>query len=215
MSQVRPPDAFVAPRRTWSWLLLLPILLAVAGLTNAWAISPNAVNRITAPHTATTAVAAPMTVPANIPQLAMTRGSGPRAAPLQVGGMSSGLGLTAHIRVAAEGIPDATVIVRGGQGELPPPGEVFSGSLGSTLEDAAAGVRHGTVRSTTAGDIRAGGGTVEPNPELDPRVGQTNYQHVDVCLGSGPCPFGEPIPNPVPKSGRFGFPDYPYERWTE
>jgi len=103
MSQVRPPDAFVAPRRTWSWLLLLPILLAVAGLTNAWAISPNAVNRITAPHTATTAVAAPMTVPANIQQLAMTRGSGPRAAPLQVGGMSSGLGLTAHIRVAAEG----------------------------------------------------------------------------------------------------------------
>lgn len=102
MSQVRPPDAFVAPRRTWSWLLLLPILLAVAGLTNAWAISPNAVNRITAPHTATTAVAAPMTVPANIQQLAMTRGSGPRAAPLQVGGMSSGLGLTAHIRVAAE-----------------------------------------------------------------------------------------------------------------
>jgi len=117
--------------------------------------------------------------------------------------------------VAAEGIPDATVIVRGSQGELPPPGEVFSGSLGSTLEDAAAGVRHGTVRSTTAGDIRAGGGTVEPNPELDPRVGQTNYQHIDVCLGLGPCPFGEPIPNPVPKSGRLGFPDYPYERWTE
>lgn len=38
---------------------------------------------------------------------------------------------------------------------------------------------------TTAGAIRAGGGTVEPVPELNPRVGQMNYQDVDVCLGEG------------------------------
>jgi hypothetical protein len=114
---------------------------------------------------------------------------------------------------AAEEIPDATIIVRGGQSELPHAGEVFSGSQGRTIDEAAAGVRHGTIRSTTAGEIRAGGGTVKPKPELDKRAGRVNHQHVDVCLGPGSCPFGDPVPNPVPKSGRFGFPDYPYERW--
>jgi hypothetical protein len=115
--------------------------------------------------------------------------------------------------VAAEELPDATIIVRGGESELPPAGEVFSGSQGQTLDEAAAGVRHGTIRSTTAGDIRAGGGTVRPNPEFDARVGRVNHQHVDVCLGAGSCPFSDPFENPVPKSRRFGFPNYPYDRW--
>ncbi len=114
----------------------------------------------------------------------------------------------------AEGaLPDSTAIVRGGQSDLPPPGEVFSGSQGQTLDEAAQGVPHGTIRSTTAGEIRASGGTVERNPEFNANVGRTNYQHVDVCLGEGPCPFGEPQPNPIPKSGRFGGPDYPYAEW--
>jgi hypothetical protein len=81
------------------------------------------------------------------------------------------------------------------------------------LDEAAQAVPHGTIRSTTAGEIRASGGTVEPNPEFNENVGRTNYQHVDVCLGDSPCPFGEPQANPVPKSGRFGGPDYPYEDW--
>jgi hypothetical protein len=117
------------------------------------------------------------------------------------------------VGVAAEELPDATIIVRGGESELPPAGEMFSGSQGQTLDEAAAGVRHGTIRSTTAGDIRAGGGTVRPNPEFDARVGRVNHQHVDVCLGAGSCPFSDPFENPVPKSGRFGFPNYPYDRW--
>jgi hypothetical protein len=114
---------------------------------------------------------------------------------------------------AAKAIPDDAVIVRGGQSEMPGAGEVFSGAHGSTVEAAAAGVPHGTIRSTTAGKIRAGGGRVDYAPEYNPRVGRTNYQHVNVCLGRGSCPFSDPFQNPVPKNGRFGFPGYPYERW--
>lgn len=102
------------------------------------------------------------------------------------------------------------MIVRGGQSEMPAAGELFSGSHGQSLEEAAAGVPHGTIRSTTAGEIRAGGGTVEYAPEYNGRVGATNYQHVNVTTGEGSSPFSEPFANPVPKSGRFGGPDYPY-----
>jgi RHS repeat-associated protein len=62
--------------------------------------------------------------------------------------------------------PDEDVVVRGGQSPLPPPGTVFSGSSGANLVDAASGVPHGTIRSTTAGAIRAAGGTVTSAPEL-------------------------------------------------
>jgi len=111
-------------------------------------------------------------------------------------------------------LADETIIVRGGTGEVPQAGEIFSGSQGSTVEEAAAGVRHGTIRTATAGDIRAGGGSVVPKPEFDPfGEGGINYQHVDVTVGEGSSPFSEPFQNPVPKLGRFGFPGYPYDQW--
>jgi len=53
-------------------------------------------------------------------------------------------------------VPDSHTLVRGGIPELPERGTTFSGSHGPTLEDAASGVPHGTIRSTTAGDIRGG-----------------------------------------------------------
>jgi hypothetical protein len=84
---------------------------------------------------------------------------------------------------------------------VPPPGTVFSGAAGRTLEEAASGVPHGQIRSTTAGAIRAGGGSVKHAPELT-RSGVLNERHVNICLGQGPCPFGELFPNPVPKPGR-------------
>lgn len=84
---------------------------------------------------------------------------------------------------------------------MPGPGEVFSGAYGSTIDDAAAYVPHGKIRPSTVGDIRAGGGSVDVVPELT-RSGVLNERHVNVCLGRGPCPFGELQPNPVPKSGR-------------
>lgn len=110
-------------------------------------------------------------------------------------------------------VPDTAVIVRGGQSALPPSGKTFSGAYGKTVDDAAAGVPHGTIRSTTAGDVRAGGGTVRYNPEFNPNVGRINFQHVDVCIGPGGCGFSDPFRNPVPNRGRFGGPEYPYELW--
>ncbi|MEA2220289.1 MAG: hypothetical protein QOJ35_2915 [Solirubrobacteraceae bacterium] len=107
-----------------------------------------------------------------------------------------------EVRTAAKGVPDAWVVVRGGTKELAPAGEVFSGAAGHTLEDAASGVPHGTIRHTTAGEIRAGGGTVEHAPELT-RGGNLNDKHVNVCLGPGSCPFSPPQPNPVPPGGRI------------
>ena len=38
-----------------------------------------------------------------------------------------------------------SVVVRGGEAELPPTGEVFSGAVGKSIEDAAAFVPHGTI----------------------------------------------------------------------
>jgi hypothetical protein len=99
-------------------------------------------------------------------------------------------------------VPDDFVVVRGGTSDVPSPGEIFSGAAGRNLEDAAAGVPHGQIRETTAGQIRVGGGTVQHAPELT-RSGVLNEKHVNICLGSGPCPFGPLRPNPVPKSGRI------------
>ncbi len=86
---------------------------------------------------------------------------------------------------------------------------MFSGAQGQTAEEAGQGVVHGSFRYTTAGDIRDGGGAVDPAPEFNDRVGQTNYQHVDVCLGEGACQWSELTPN-VPKNLRFGGKDYPF-----
>lgn len=49
---------------------------------------------------------------------------------------------------AGDGVPDAFVVVRGGTKDLPPPGEVFSGAAGRTLDDAGA-------RKTSPGSFHA------------------------------------------------------------
>lgn len=97
-------------------------------------------------------------------------------------------------------------VVGGGTKPPPDPGTTFSGSFGPTKADAAAGVPHGQIQPTTAGEVRAGGGTVEVAPEM---TGSTmNFQHVNVTEGSSPTLFGPPEPNPVPKSNRIGGPGY-------
>jgi len=100
------------------------------------------------------------------------------------------------------GLSENTVVVRGGTSDVPQPGEVFSGAYGQTLDEAGAYVPYGQIRPTTAGQIRAGGGTVEVVPEMT-RSGVMNEHHVNICLGPGECPFGPLQPNPVPKSGRI------------
>jgi RHS repeat-associated protein len=100
-------------------------------------------------------------------------------------------------------VPNGRIIVRGGQGPLPAPGDVVSGSQGETIEDAAKGVPHGSVRVTTAGEIRAGGGSVEVLPEVNPKSGNVNGNHVDIVTGENGTGLGEIIPNPVPKKDRF------------
>jgi len=126
---------------------------------------------------------------------------GAQVKPTMARGIAS---LPQRLPVAAEkgGLADDMVVVRGGTSDVPGPGEVFSGAYGQALEDAAAGVPHGQIRATTVGDIRSGGGTVEIKPELT-RSGVLNPQHVDICLGSGSCPFGPLMPNPIPKALRI------------
>ena len=124
------------------------------------------------------------------------------AAPIKgIARLAKSLGRSASA-ARAGGLADDLVVVRGGMSDVPPPGQVFSGAYGRTLEEAASGVPHGQIRATTVGQIRAGGGTVEVVPELT-RSGVLNERHVDICLGNGPCPFGPLQPNPVPKSLRI------------
>jgi hypothetical protein len=106
-------------------------------------------------------------------------------------------------------VPDDTVIVFGGTGDIPTDGSKFSGAMGNSLEDASGSIGYGKVRPTTAGEIRAAGGTVDYNPEPI-RAGPINYKHVDVRL-AGTNPFGAIRENPVPKAARqtpstLGFP---------
>jgi hypothetical protein len=103
--------------------------------------------------------------------------------------------------VGGAALADEIVVVRGGTSAIPAAGRTFSGAAGATLEEAASGVPHGTIRATTVGQIRQAGGTVESAPELT-RGGVLNEKHVNICLGGGACPFGEAMPNPVPKAGR-------------
>jgi len=99
-------------------------------------------------------------------------------------------------------VPDSYVIVRGGQSATPSPGTGFSGSMGETVSDAAAGVPHGTISITTAGEIRAAGGSVTLAPELT-RGGTINWSHVNVIEGGEATGFGPQVPNPVPRAGRI------------
>ena len=105
-------------------------------------------------------------------------------------------------------IPDDYVIARGGERPMPAPGPMFSASMGSTLEDSATGLPHGTIRVTTAGEIRRGGGQVTAVPEMDPKVGIINRRHVHVVEGGIVSVFGPPQPNPIRKTKRFGGRDY-------
>lgn len=85
---------------------------------------------------------------------------------------------------------------------MPPPGTVFSGVFGETVEDAVGFVPHGTIRYTTVGAILAQGGSVMIKPELT-RSGLLNDRHVDVCEGSGSSVFSDVVPNPVAKNKRI------------
>jgi hypothetical protein len=100
-------------------------------------------------------------------------------------------------------IPDAAVIVRGGQNYQPHPGAVISAQMGANTEDAASGLPHGTIRIATAGEIRAAGGAVELDPEPAWKGGPVNTWHVKVTEGSQPAFPGQHIRNPVGKGDRL------------
>lgn len=98
-------------------------------------------------------------------------------------------------------IPDDYAVVRGGIRSWPPAGTAFSAAVGPTLVTAAAAVPYGTLRATTAGQIRAAGGTIEWLPEHSPHR-TLNLQHVHVTE-AGPTTFALPFPNPLPKRQRI------------
>jgi hypothetical protein len=100
-------------------------------------------------------------------------------------------------------VPDSAIIVRGGQAYLPLPGSVLSAQMGSSVAEAAAGLPHGTVRFTTAGEIRAAGGIVELVPEAVFPGGPPNTWHVNVTEGGNSVFPAIGISNPVPKAQRL------------
>jgi hypothetical protein len=61
-------------------------------------------------------------------------------------------------------VPNGQTVVRGGQGAIPSSG-TYSGAQGASVAEAGKGVPHGTVSTTTAGEIRSAGGEVRPAPE--------------------------------------------------
>ena len=79
-----------------------PLVTTIVRPTSARAPSPVAVDRVAALRAATTAVAAPVTVPANTPHRAVTRRPGPRSTLIRVGGVSGDLWTTDQVGVAAE-----------------------------------------------------------------------------------------------------------------
>jgi hypothetical protein len=114
-------------------------------------------------------------------------------------------------KAIADAIPDTAnpdgpdnnmIVVRGGIGELPAPGTVFSGAIGATLLDAASGVPHNQISYTNLRAIREGGGAVVYAPEPAYPGGPINPRHVNITLGNVN-PFVGPIPNPVPKDQRI------------
>src|SRR5687767_13053503 len=69
----------------------------------------------------------------------------------------AGAGARAAGSAGGAGLADDFIVVRGGASDVPPPGQVFSGAYGKTLNEAASGVPHGQIRATIAGQIRSGG----------------------------------------------------------
>jgi hypothetical protein len=100
-------------------------------------------------------------------------------------------------------VPDSAIIVRGGQAYTHQPGNIISAQMGSNAAEAAAGLPHGTVRITTAGEIRAAGGKVELAPEAIYPGGPANTWHVNVTEGATPAFPVTGTPNPVPKAQRL------------
>ena len=98
-------------------------------------------------------------------------------------------------------VPDDYVIVRGGTKPVPSAGVEFSCAAGPTMDAAGSAVQHGQVRATTAGAIRAAGGSVIWLPEFSPR-GTMNLQHVNVVEPAA-ATFSEPIPNPTARRERI------------
>lgn len=103
-------------------------------------------------------------------------------------------------------VPDDAIIVRGGRNYQHAVGSVISGQMGASVEAAASGLPHGMVRVTTAGAIRAAGGTVELRPEPAWEGGPDNTWHVDVTEGADPAFPHEGISNPVPGPRRLKLP---------
>jgi hypothetical protein len=97
-------------------------------------------------------------------------------------------------------VPDDYVVVHGGIAPVPPAGTEYSGATGPDLAAAACAVPHNKIRVTTAGAIRAGGGTVEWELEIS-RNGAINRQHVNI-VEAGPTTFSDPQANPVPPARR-------------
>lgn len=98
-------------------------------------------------------------------------------------------------------VPDEYAVVRGGTKPLPAVGATFSATTGPTVPDAGCAVPHGQLRVTTAGCIRAAGGSVVWVPEFSPR-GTMNLQHVHVTEG-GASTFSDLVPNPVGRTDRI------------
>lgn len=98
-------------------------------------------------------------------------------------------------------VPDEYFVVRGGTSSVPPAGDKFSCSAGPILSAAACAVPYNQCRVTTAGAVRAAGGSVVWAPEFS-RNQTLNKQHVHVIEG-GPTVFSTLQPNPVPKADRI------------
>ncbi len=98
-------------------------------------------------------------------------------------------------------VPDDFVVVRGGIGPMPEPGETFSGAVGPTLQSAAAAVPHGSIRFCGVAAVRSNGGMVVWEPDLS-RYKTFNYQHVNI-LEAGISSFSDLLLNPIPRKQRI------------
>ena len=98
-------------------------------------------------------------------------------------------------------VPDDYSVVKGGTIPLPSPGEIFSCTVGPTIEAAASALPFGQLRHSTAAAIRRAGGIVIWLAEKS-RHHTINLQHVNV-IEAGEFTFSDLRPNPVPKSRRI------------
>jgi hypothetical protein len=100
-------------------------------------------------------------------------------------------------------VPDDAIIVRGGQAYTAQAGKVISAQMGASAAEAAAGLPLGTVRVTTAGEIRAAGGAVELVPEAVYPGGPLNTWHVNITEGPKPAFPAQGVTSPVQKAQRL------------